>query len=281
MNVIMKRIEDLKNDHSHGASELVAQTLEILKDAARQTDAAGSPEFVEEITAICRELMVVKPSMIAINNIVCKFMAQFNDRDKYTDVETLRAHRYESAANLERLVVQAKEKTIVRAANFIPEGITIMTCSFSSTIIEVCRRVWSLGKSIQVQILNSRCGIYNYGEIAAKRLNQLGIQSTIIADELTKVYVPMVDLILLGADSILMNGSVINGYPSLNLAQTAFYNNPPVPVYAICESTKISPNTNTIALEEGFELIPGNWLAGIITENGVVKPGSNLSSRWL
>ncbi|GAH63360.1 unnamed protein product, partial [marine sediment metagenome] len=77
--------------------------------------------------------------------------------------------------------------------------------------------------------------------------------------------------VLVGADSVLRDGSLINGLPTYELALAA---KGKLPFYVVCETLKFNPRVSStqVKLEEGFDLTPPELITGIITEAGAFKP---------
>ncbi|GAI73282.1 unnamed protein product, partial [marine sediment metagenome] len=73
------------------------------------------------------------------------------------------------------------------------------------------------------------------------------------------------------ADSVLRDGSLINGLPTCELALAA---KGKLPFYVVCETLKFNPRVSSkhVKLEEGFDLTPPELITGIITEAGAFKP---------
>jgi translation initiation factor eIF-2B subunit delta len=268
MNKIYEEIESLRNDRSHGASELTRQALKIMQDAARSINAANQLEFLEFMRSIAEELIKARTTMVSIRNAISGFMYQLIMESSRTvnNLETIQACSIEIAADLINKMSKARVNTIQNAAKVIADGTRLIICSYSSTVNSVLEQASASGKSFELMILESKYGDYKYGEMTAALLNKKGITNKVFADEQITYALSQSDMVLTGADAVLANGSVINGYPSLSLAIAAAENVPPVPVYSICESIKFYPG-NTIFPEEGFDLIPAQLIKGIITEN--------------
>jgi translation initiation factor 2B subunit (eIF-2B alpha/beta/delta family) len=97
----------------------------------------------------------------------------------------------------------------------------------------------------------------------------------------------LVDVVLVGADTVLSSGAVVNKVGTHLLALGARQHR--IPCYAAASCDKVSFDTNAL-LEVGspdrvyrgdapvevfsplFELTPGKLLSGIITEDGVLAP---------
>ncbi len=77
--------------------------------------------------------------------------------------------------------------------------------------------------------------------------------------------------VLVGADSVLRDGGLINGMPTYELALSA---KGKLPFYVVCETLKFNPRVSSkrVKLEEGFDLTPPELITRIITEVGTFKP---------
>jgi translation initiation factor eIF-2B subunit delta len=77
------------------------------------------------------------------------------------------------------------------------------------------------------------------GRLVATRLSEWAISTTLITDAQLGLFVPQADIALLGADSVLADGSVINKAGTYVLALAAHDHQ--VPVYVCAESFKHRP----------------------------------------
>lgn len=130
----------------------------------------------------------------------------------------------------------------------------IFTLSNSRTIIEVLKLWKHQNKNIKVTVCESRPKFE--GRITAKELAKHGLETTLIAEALMAKFIPQVDLVLIGADKILKDGSVINKTCSLSSAIIAKYYKKPFVVAASKE--KISQQTNSLIKEENPKEILSN-----------------------
>ena len=71
---------------------------------------------------------------------------------------------------------------------------------------------------------------------------------------------------LIGADRVCPDGSLVNGIPSLLLAE---HTHGVVPLYVAAETFKLDDGEH---VEEGFETVPPRLIAGYVTDRGVVQP---------
>ena len=120
---------------------------------------------------------------------------------------------------------------------------------------------------------------------------------TLIVDSAVKYHIDRIDLVLVGADTITSEGNLINKIGTSQIALTAY--DAGVPFYVCAETYKFSPESELgskgkIIIEERpptevvkdpgafpgvkianpvFDITPAKHIKGIITENGIIKPG--------
>ena len=73
-------------------------------------------------------------------------------------------------------------------------------------------------------------------------------------------------------DTILFNGNIINGTPTLQIANTASLSG--IPYYLICENAKsdiYNLRQQSMKAELGFDKISAGSWAAIVTESGVIR----------
>jgi translation initiation factor 2B subunit (eIF-2B alpha/beta/delta family) len=165
----------------------------------------------------------------------------------------------------------AIKKSAQFASKLICDSECVTTCSYSSTICETFKTAAQQGKSFKVLVAESKSpdGKFSYGRIMGKFLKTLKIQVEVFLDDMIYRNIPRTNCVLVGADSIFWDGSIINGSPTYGVAVEAQENS--IPFYSICETTKV--NTlhflgKNVGVKEGFDLIPANLITEIVTEKG-------------
>ncbi len=161
-----------------------------------------------------------------------------------------------------------------------------MTLSISGTVLDVLR---ACAATIErVIVLESRPR-YEGRETAAA-LAKRGIAVTLITDAQADIFLPFSQAVVVGADSVLADGGVLNKAGTALLAWAACGHN--VPFYVLCETLKISPKhwTGDLSkLEEKeaeevleqplvgvsvrnfyFDYTPPQLVTGVITERGIL-----------
>lgn len=273
----MKRHElralQLALDRGHGASFLLRQALLILKDEAGELPHGNSFHYLQELTAIACRLQGLRPSMASIANGLQLFI----DGLARLDPASLTTSPVEPVRNLVDSILvgleQAYQDAVLNGADLIDDGICLVTCSFSATVSAALTEAASAGKDFCVLVLDSHAKPdgFDYGEMMASTLRTAGVACKIIPTDEVYYRIKGAKLGLVGADSILPHGDLINGWPTMSLARACRHNR--IPFYSLCESIKFARDTSA-RLEKGFEHIPASFLTGVITEkNPIENPG--------
>ena len=267
---IAHRIDAIRLDRVHGASWLSREALAALKLAAERSQATSSDDFWAQIRGVAQELMAARPAMASISNAVSRFVSDLSAKaEEDKDLDSLRGFARSRCDELIKQSEQAALKVAGIAAKMIADGERLMTCSYSSTVCQALRVAEGEGKHFQVLVAESKFGGKAYGEFAAAELQRYGIPAELIPDNDIKQNMAVVSRVLVGADSVLADGTVINGIPTYEAALAAKECH--IPFYSACETAKFSAR-GQIESEPGFDRIPPDLVTGIITERGLIKP---------
>lgn len=270
---IEQRIEQVRNDREHGSRWLVRETIAILRDIA-MNEAMTPDERLQELQRAGVELAQARPAMAAIGGAVARIL----------NAPGGLAGMAQEASDLLAAYDSAPER-IASFACPVLQG-TLMTLSISGTVLDVLR---ACAATIErVIVLESRPR-YEGRETAAA-LAKRGIAVTLITDAQADIFLPFSQAVVVGADSVLADGGVLNKAGTALLAWAARGHN--VPFYVLCETLKISPQhwTGDLSkLEEKeaeevlerpiagvsvrnfyFDYTPPQLVTGVITERGIL-----------
>jgi ribose 1,5-bisphosphate isomerase len=267
-------VKKIRNDHKHGASQLTRQALELIEQTTLHDRSDNIETFQALMSSLLSELAFCRPTMVSIANAVNKYRNKLEQQlSRSPDLPALR----EMAVNLARDCINeletSRQQVIENGASLISSEMTIMTCSYSSVVIACLLQARRQGKSFHLLAAQSQLSPHHpaYGEALVGELGQKNIPGQVFPDSDVEDLLGRADLILLGADAVLADGSLINGYPSLNMARAAFDSPKNVPVYVICETLKFTAQTSPVS-EDGFDTVPKAYLTGIITEKEIIAP---------
>ena len=288
-------LETLRADREHGASWLAREAARAL--AAVAGDATSKISALERARQLWRyalPLAHARPSMAAVANTVAtiydagwQVTRGATERAAATQLAKARAAaerviaEWEGAADA---ITQTARPLIVQPGQ---RGAgAILTHSRSGTVEQVLTTLAaSDGAGRKIIVTTSQPG--GEGFASARALAAAGWRVTLIADAAMGLAMSQAGCVVLGADSVRGDGSLVNkvgSYPIALAARAAH-----IPVYVLCESLKIAPANWPLTLEEMepsellpdpiagvsarniyFDVTPHRMITAIITERGLL-----------
>jgi ribose 1,5-bisphosphate isomerase len=238
-----ERVQRIATDDRHGGSWLAKEAVEAVVAAV---------EAGEDPLALARELVRARPGMGAIAGAVGRVLAAGRTPEQIVEeAQALLAGR-ERAAN--SIAVLLREHLTG----------TVMTHSASAT----AREALLLARPDHVVCTVSEP--VGEGRIFFEELLAEGLTVELVADSDANHAVESVGLLLLGADTVFRDGSLINKVGTRHLTKAAKESG--VPVVVACEVLKVSPTEPVGLDEERFDLTPPEQVDGYVTEEGEFAP---------
>lgn len=285
MATIEQRVEQIRMDREHGSRWLVRATILLLRDLAQSMiDAHASvDEQQQRLRQVGRTLAQARPAMAALSGAVGRILTPQGNAATVVQNATKLLQDYDSSTA--RITETARPLLKDR----------LMTCSISGTVLDVLVQCRDNIKEIIVLEGRPR---YE-GHSMAQELASKSIPVTLITDAQADIFLPLCHAVVVGADSILADGDVLNKAGTALLAWAAHGHS--VPFYVLSETLKISPHQwqqdavahwqqNTTMLEEKeaaevleqplehvqvrnfyFDHTPSQLVTGIITERGTLR----------
>jgi translation initiation factor 2B subunit (eIF-2B alpha/beta/delta family) len=271
-NLFSDKIREIEFDRSSGASQLARKALDVLKFFAQKSKNETCRGFVEDFSEIGRRLFEARPNMAPVQNLVAQIVYDVNTLEE-SDLVSVRKF---AASRIDEICKQSEDavkESAGWAATLIGDSDCLATCSYSSTICDTLKVARQQGKSFKVFVAESRSNDdkFCYGQILAAFLKSIDVPAEVFSDNEIRSYVPKAKYVLVGADSVIFDGSVINGKPTYELAVAA--KECEIPFYSVCETSKantLSYLGERVELKEGFDLVPAKLITGIITEKGIL-----------
>jgi len=273
---VAQLLEEIRQDKEHSASRLSLQAIGTLRLAAGKSTARTAADFLNELKALARELAEARPPMAPIGNLAAQWyseIAQGPEVDKGLD--SLRAFAILRGEKIIRTRKGAFNRVAEHGSQVVEDDDILISCSDSATVIQSLRAARLAGKEFGVYVAESRTSDGKaYGEAMAEKMRAERIPVKVIPDNPQAIgdCALKSTKVMVGADSILDNGSLINGAPTLIIAEAA--KEKKIPFYVVCETTKFSALRlagRHMWLEEGFEVIPPQLITRIITEDGIMN----------
>jgi len=223
---VLHMIHDLKTDKTSGASELIEIALEILEN---QLHNIKDPNMdIKDVTLeISKELFNVRPSMAPIINTIGYFIHDLEFFSKQTLLEKLKTFPTERL-RIDNALTSSFHSFLDR---FEGKKLNVMLISYSTTIIKHLKE--NLKNDLTFYVLESRPLLE--GRRTAEILSS-NFETHLITDLAMGKFIKKVDIVLLGIDSVLRDGSIVNKIGSYPLACIAAANNKDI--YAIGDSFK-------------------------------------------
>jgi translation initiation factor 2B subunit (eIF-2B alpha/beta/delta family) len=253
-------VADVAGDREHGSEYVARRAVEVLRDAAAALGAGVEPavdlpdgeDDWSRLAALAEALLAARESMAVVANRVNRVM--FAAREERTAVAGRRAAE-ELLAGLDAAHVDSLDAL---------RGAIVATCSRSGTV----RRLLADCDPAGVVVAESRPG--GEGRAVARDLaGRLDAEVTLCADAGVAHALDAcdADAVLVGADTVLADGSVVNKVGTRTLAAAAVAQD--VPVLVATHTDKVAPSGHESDLEPRD---PGELLDGDPTDVDVVNP---------
>jgi eIF-2B alpha/beta/delta-like uncharacterized protein len=273
-------VQDLERDRTSGASALSRRVAQGLADFVRETAATEPSDLLEQLRQAALTLAAARPSMRALANTAGLIVAAAAEPPR--DLLSLRQRVLQAVGDLLEGWDAAAESISSHALNLLPDR--ILTYSYSSTVLAAIKRRRPTG----IVVCESR-PLYE-GRTLAAELAAAGLRPTVITDAQASHFMSNVAAVLVGADALLADGSLVNKVGTTLIALAARHHG--VPFYVACESLKVcaemeqpfppeekEPEEVWADAPAGvtvhnvyFERTPADLVSTIITEKGVLPP---------
>ena len=267
----------IAEDHTSGASRIARVALETM--ALLAVEDKGHPK-AEELREAARRISEAQPAMAIVHN-VAEMFAQLTSEG----LEPL-AVRQQLSDELETAKVRIA-RTYLKIA---PPDAVVVTTSFSDNVLATLQLLHEKGRLARVEVLEARPLLE--GRFLVIALQEAGIPVTLAPDALGPSLVAGAAAVLVGADSVLRDGSVVNKIGSYGLALAAVAHGKPF--HGACETLKFDarhdagswPGSRAMnpreiwenppeAIEVAnryFEVVPASLVTAVVTERGSYAP---------
>ena len=279
----------IKSMEIRGAGKIARAAAAELRDLAYRMNTDDIDEFNENMRAGAELLVSTRPTAVSLPNAVravMRYKGESVDQVR-TDIKKLAD---EFITNSENAVKRIGEI----GAKRVRDGDTIMTHCNSAAAISIMAAAHAQGKVITVIATESRPRLQ--GHLTIRQLDRLGIKTALIVDSAVRYFMKEVSLVIMGADAVTVNGSVINKIGTSQLAMAAHEARKNVIIAA--ETYKFSPRTllgELVEIEErdssevigkdkldefsnvsvrnpAFDVTPKEYIDIICTEVGAIPP---------
>ena len=272
MSLLSDKIREIKFDRTSGASQIARKALEVLRLFALTSKHETCRSFKENFIEVSRKLFETRPNMAPVQNLVAQIAYEVGTLEEH-DLASVRKFAESRIDKMHKESEVAVKKCAEWGTTIIGDADCLASCSYSSTVCETFRVAKQAGKTFKVFVADSRSddGRFHYGEIMAEFLRSIDVRAEVFPDNEIHNYVSDAECVLVGADSVLCDVSIINGKPTTKVAAAA--KECEIPFYSVCETLKantLSYLGKKVELNEGFDITPANLITGLITERGLL-----------
>jgi len=280
---IQDLLKELREDNTSGANEFIDKVLNIIKFRLKIIPDQYK-DILKDIINLSKQIIDTRPSMAPLINTIGYFIH---------DLETLTKNNTETRLN--QFIIDRKQRQeslelifhkFLKDIKKVP--LKVMLISYSSTIIHLLLK--NEDYKFEFYVLESRPLLE--GHRTAEILSA-HFKTHLIIDAAIGKFIDEIDLVLIGVDSILKDGSIINKIGTFPM--TSLANARKKEIYAVCDSFKYNLKNHygdNILIEEKpikevynkeitnkflkvhnyyFDITPPEYVSGVISDLGVLS----------
>jgi methylthioribose-1-phosphate isomerase len=288
-----------------GAPAIGASAAFGMALAAQQSQAQSPSELLDDLQQAAVVLKAARPTAVNLAWAVDKMIATASEGNFQRPDDLCRALLNE-AQRIADEDVAINQRMGANGAVLIHDGDTVLHhCNTGAlatvdygTALGVVRAAFEQGKQFHMLLDETRPRLQG-ARLSAWELEQLGVSYDILPDTAAGFYMQKgeIKLVLVGADRIAANGDFANKIGTYQIAVLAKENS--IPFYTVAPTSTVDLSLKTgaeIPIEErskaeviapygnplvpahfharnpAFDVTPNRYLAGIVTENGIVRP---------
>ena len=287
MDQVLETAEKISSMEIRGAGRIATAAAASLRDFSMTLEVKSLDEFNAELENAANLLLKTRPTAVSLSNAI-RMVRKY----KAKDVDGARKAVVLNANNFIENSQKALEKIGQIGSRRIRDGDTVLTHCNSQAAISVISAAHSSGKKIKVIATESRPRFQGITTIGM--LDKLGIETELIVDSAARSVMNEVDLVVVGADVITANGTLVNKIGTAQIALCAREARTSFMVAA--ETYKFSPKTilgELVTIEEreptevlpdiskyrhvkvrnpAFDVTPHQYIDLICTEAGAISP---------
>ncbi|RXE55698.1 translation initiation factor IF-2B subunit delta [Methanoculleus taiwanensis] len=290
--LLTETAEDIRTMKIRGAGRIARAAAEALREYAGTIEVSDLAAFRTEMQEAAEQLIATRPTAVSLPNAVHAVMSGLSGADSLPEA---RSALRERADTFIRSSLHAVEEIAAIGARHISDGDVLMTHCNSEAALACILEADRQGKEIEVYATEVRPR--NQGLVTIRTLNDAGIRTNYILDSAVRYFMNEVDLVIVGADAITVNGAVVNKIGTAQIALAAHEARTNLIVAA--ETYKFAPRTilgELIEIEErsgsevlpdtlaralshvrvrnpAFDVTPAEYVDLIVTEKGAIPPG--------
>ena len=288
VELIIAAFEAQELHASRSGREVIDALGSVVAETSATTLEGFTPEFTQNVDALANALQAYAPTMNVLHRLYVGYeqaLEQHLPLPEFQASITKEVEAYIDWSQQARSRIAAIGKTII-----LPDSV-IYTHTLSETVLRTLLEAKQSGVRYSVLVTESRPN--NDGRYTTKSLAEAGIPVEISIDACINELIRRADLVIVGAEAILADGSAIckvGTYPSALVARQ--HN---VPVYILVDSMKFYTNSllgagisldplHAAEVVDGnvpetpevrgylFDRTPAEYITAVVTELGIMHP---------
>lgn len=284
--------EKIKKMEIRGAGRIARSAVAALREEAGAVTTSDLSEFRHTLEKAAGLLLATRTTAVSLPNAVHLVMTSLSG--DFPSVDAAKGKFVEACDRF----IRASESAVGRIGNIgahhIRDGDVVMTHCNSEAALACLIQAHRNGTSFEVFATEVRPR--NQGLLTIQTLNDAGITTSYIVDSAVRYFMKEIDMVVVGADAVSVNGAVVNKIGTSQIALAARESRTRVMVAA--ETYKFAPRTilgEYIDIEEregeeilppsvartlplvrvrnpAFDVTPAEYIDLIVTEEGAIPP---------
>ncbi len=292
MKTIQQTFKRIKSLEIQGATAIARTVITALKAYGLRIRTNNLKIWKNKVEKAGDYLLLARPTEPLAQNGV-KFIFSQLAKAKPKNVAQAKNYLKKSANDFLLMMTDAADLIIFHGQKVIKNNNNVLTHCHSWLVEQILTKAKKNKKKFKV--FNTETRPLFQGRITSKKLLKAKIPTTMVADSSAGFLIShysgkelMMDKIILGADAVLPDGSVINKIGSFTIGSVA--DQEKVPLYVATTLLKFYPKPwikierrspeelwakapkNLKIINFAFDIIPAKYIKGIICEAGIIKP---------
>jgi ribose 1,5-bisphosphate isomerase len=209
--------EKIKNMEIRGAGRIARAAVAALMDHAGSISSRDLESFRTEIQEAAYLLVCTRPTAVSLPNAIHKVLGSL--KGDFPTVSMARNQFIMACRDFIDSSETAVERIGAIGARHIREGDTLLTHCNSEAALACIITAHRKGTSFEVYATEVRPG--NQGLLTIQTLNDAGISTSYIVDSAVRSVIKEIDLVIVGADAVAVNGAVVNKIGTSQIALAA------------------------------------------------------------
>lgn len=268
------------------------EVMVALSQVVEDCQATSVKVLFNEVETNINALLEVMPAYAPPINVMHKIMTMVEQAlETPSTVDELKRLFSTSLENFKRWSDSARARIAQYGSELILSDAIVFTFTMSETVLGTLLRACEVGKKFQVLVTESRPN--KDGLLTAQNLSRAGIHVGVSIDACIGELVPQADIMIVGAEAIMADGSAVckvgtypaalvaaaHGVPVYVVVDTLKFNTTsllglPMRLDSIQRSEVMPANTPAGAGIAGhlFDKTPPDLIKGVVTEKGIINP---------